>query len=69
MGENVWLLGADDVKRAGVEIGAAARTMREAIGAMEAALLNHQQFLDDWLARFQSAMEEASVRPDGVVTP
>lgn len=55
--EYVTLLGADDVRQAGGSISRAASEMRSASQDFEFALQRHQQFMDDWLTRFESTLQ------------
>lgn len=58
MAEYVTLMGADDVRNAGHRMSGAADTMRSAAGNIDDALRRHQQFMDDWLQRFEAAIEK-----------
>ena len=53
MGDYITLLGADDVKSAGLRMTAAANEMQRAAAAFEDTLFRHRQFMDDWLARLE----------------
>lgn len=63
MADYVTLIGADDVRSAGNTISRAADEMRSAASAIDFAFERHQRFLDDWLQRFEAAIERAS-KPD-----
>lgn len=56
--EYVHLSGSEDVLRAGNNIAAAAQAMTRAASTIEAALLNHERFLDDWLARLEALVSQ-----------
>lgn len=55
---NSNLIGAEDVRRAGHEISAAAGSMRTAANQMDASLTRHREFLDDWLNRLEQVLKE-----------
>ncbi len=57
MSEYVYLVGAEDVARAGSSMQSAAEDMQRAASVMEESLRLHQQFLDDWLSRFEFIMK------------
>jgi len=56
--EYITLLGAEQVQSAARTMANAADEMRHAAGNIDEALRSHQRFLDDWLIRFQQAMEQ-----------
>ena len=56
--EHVLLVGTEEVGNAGHRMVAAAETMRRAAGNIDDALFRHKQFLEDWLQRFESAVEK-----------
>lgn len=60
MTDYITLLGAEDVRRAASNMTAAAHEMSRAAANIEAALQNHQRFLDDWLMRYEKAKEETA---------
>ena len=53
MTQFVYLTGSEEVSRAAYTIQAAAQEMKSAAGTIDKALRQHQQFMDDWLARFE----------------
>lgn len=55
--ETVLLIGHEDVARAGHNIAGAADTMNRAAGNLDEVLMRHQRFMDDWLQRFEAALE------------
>ena len=55
--EYVHLVGTEDVQRAAVNMQDAARTMSNVSSNMQLILEAHQRFLDDWLLRYEQAME------------
>lgn len=57
---NVVLIGADDVSRAGSTMREAAREMNSAASSLSFTLEQHQRFLDDWLMRFENIMTTAT---------
>ena len=56
MGEFITLLGAEDVQRAANRISQAATDMNQAAMNFQAALEQHQRFMDDWLWRFTETL-------------
>ncbi len=56
MSDYVTLVGAEQVSSAAYAIRDAAQEMKRAAGEMEAAFLRHQQFLNEWLAQFESIL-------------
>lgn len=57
MSNYVTLLGAEEVSRAGSAMQEAASTMSSAAENIAFALERHQRFMDDWLMRFEAALE------------
>lgn len=57
--ERIVLMGAEEVSSAGNRISSAADTMLQAAGSIDDALYRHRMFLDDWLQRFERALEKA----------
>lgn len=49
----IHLIGAEDVQRAGRNIGDAAQTMRLCAAEIESSLERQRMFMDDWLRRFE----------------
>lgn len=60
MAEYVTLLGAEDVRSAGNAMRSAADDMRSAASSIDSTLDRHQRFLDDWLQRFEAAIERSA---------
>lgn len=58
MADYVTLLGAEQVERAGYKMAEAADQMMRAAGYMDEAMQRHQRFMDDWLIRFEQAIEK-----------
>jgi hypothetical protein len=52
----VYLVGSEDVQKAGHEMAATARTMADALSWHSEALVRHQRFLDEWLARLEELL-------------
>lgn len=63
MVDTVHLIGAEEVRSAGNTISHAADEMKRAAGNMEYALQQHQRFMDDWLQRFEAAVEKMAAPP------
>ena len=62
MSEHITLLGADDVRSGGHAIERAASDMNRAAGNFESVFDRHQRFMDDWLQRFEAAIERSAVK-------
>lgn len=58
MADYVTLLGAEQVSSAGHTMREAAREMQAAANSTEWALEQHRRFMDDWLSRFEAALEK-----------
>lgn len=58
MTEYVHLIGAEKVENAGHAMAGAAEQMRSSAGSIETALFQHQQFLNDWLQRYEQVLAE-----------
>jgi hypothetical protein len=56
MADYVTLLGAEQVQSAAHTMQAAAVDMTRAAGTIDWALNRNQQFMDDWLMRFEQAL-------------
>jgi hypothetical protein len=61
--DRMYLVGADDVSRAGSQMREAAAEMLRAAGNIAYALEAHQRWADDWLQRLQAILD--SLRPGG----
>jgi hypothetical protein len=57
MSDYVTLMGAEQVANAGYQMRDAASNMNSAASTIGHALERHQWFLDDWLMRFERALE------------
>ncbi|AMS41219.1 hypothetical protein [Aminobacter aminovorans] len=57
MANYVTLMGAEEVRSAANTMMSAASEMRGAASSIDNALERHQRFLDDWLSRFETAMD------------
>jgi len=56
--ESIFLMGSEDVSKAGYSMRDAAATMRSAASSIDESLRQHQRFLDDWLQRFEAALTQ-----------
>lgn len=56
MADYVTLMGAEDVARAGSAMRQAADDMNRAALSFDESLRRHQEFMDDWLFRFNDAL-------------
>lgn len=59
--ERVYLVGAEEVGSAAGRMVSAATDMQRAAGNISYALEQHQRFLDDWLSRLQTLLEQTSL--------
>lgn len=57
MTEYVHLVGAEDVSHAGHNMREAAVAMKHAADEIDHALRQHQQFMEDWLQRFEQIVK------------
>lgn len=57
MNDHVHLIGAEQVQSAANTMRQAAADMSSAANTIDFALQHHRQFMEDWLARFVSALE------------
>ena len=58
MGENIHLIGAEQVSGAGHTMSHAAAEMRRAASSIEDSLYRHQQFMTQWLQDLETIMTE-----------
>lgn len=54
------LVGADDVRSAGYVIERAAGEMKAAAASFEAVFARHQQFMGEWLQRFEEVLRSSA---------
>lgn len=62
--ESIHLIGAEDVSRAGYTMRDAAREMRDAANIISGALEDQRRFMEDWLTRFEQAMQPPVINSD-----
>ncbi len=67
MAEYIHLVGADDVRSAGNRMAAAAQDMLRAANIIDATWHRQQQYLEDWLFRFEQIMDKAREAKDETV--
>ena len=60
MAEFITLLGAEDVRSAGLSIQRAASEMQRAAGSIEESLRIHRLFLDDWLMQLEQILKRVT---------
>lgn len=65
MADYVTLLGAEDVRSAANTMSRAADQMTQAAMNIEGALERHQRNMDDWLSRFEAAVDRLSTETAG----
>lgn len=56
--ETVILIGAEDVRSAGVSIQSAASEIQRAASSFDSTAQTFRLFLDDWLLRFEEVLKE-----------
>ena len=61
--EMIYLVGAEDVRHAARQMQEAADTMLRAQVTLEGVLSRHEQFLDEWLRRFEVAISSRGEEP------
>lgn len=66
MTEYMTLLGAEQVQSAARTIESAASEMTRAASTISYALDAQQRFMDDWLQRFERAMEKSNAKPSAL---
>ena len=65
MSEYIHLIDAEDVRAAGHQMASAADDMNRAAGNFESLFERHYRFMDDWLQRFESAIETLNEKMKG----
>ena len=58
MSEYVTLLGAEQVQSAANSMRNAAEEMHRAANTIDAALQQHRMFMEEWISRFERALQE-----------
>lgn len=61
---NVILIGADDVARAGHTIAQAAKDMQQAATTIDSALFQQRQFMTDWLNQLERILQDDRIARD-----
>ncbi len=56
--ESIYLMGSEDVRSAANTMRSAAEEMSRAANYINESLTQQQRFMDDWLQRLQSVMEQ-----------
>lgn len=56
--ERIILIGAEDVANAGHRIASAAETMNRAVSNLDDTLRRNQQFMDEWLGKFEQILAD-----------
>ena len=54
----VYLIGAGDIRRAGSLVSSAADTMQRAASIFDETMMQHRQYMDEWLNRFENILNE-----------
>lgn len=57
MGDHVQLIGAEDVRSAGNAMRHAAEDIKSAANTIDSALDQHRIFLNEWIGRFEAAVD------------
>ena len=55
--DNIILIGAEDIRAGGNSVREGAREMRGVVAEIEIIFRRHEQFLDEWLLRFEKTIE------------
>ena len=58
MGENIYLMGSEDVLRASHNMQAAATDLNRAAQTLQSVFELHERFLQNWLIDFQEALSK-----------
>jgi len=61
MSNYMTLLGAEDVARAARQIEGAASEIQRAASSIDTTLAQQRQWMDDWLMRFEQAIDKFKV--------
>lgn len=56
--ENIYLVGSEDVSRAGANINEAADTINRAANNIDCSIIGFENFMNDWLTRFEQVLKE-----------
>lgn len=62
--ENVYLVGAEDVRQAGRNMQAAAESMGRSAASMDESAHRLAAFLDEWLGRLEVVLGALPAKPD-----
>jgi hypothetical protein len=57
MTDYIRLVGTEEVRHAANTMSEAADTIRRAVGDLDDALRQHRQFMTEWLAQFEAALQ------------
>ena len=55
--DSMILIGAEEVSSAARQLRSAAEQINQATANLEGAIFRQQQFMDDWLMRFEEVLE------------
>lgn len=66
--DSIHLIGAEDIRSAGYTMQHAADSMRQAASAIEDTFQQYRRFMDDWLSRFEAALEKAKDKTSFMAT-
>jgi uncharacterized protein YhaN len=58
--DSIYLHGSEDVRSAASSMRSAADEMQRASSNLVAGLEQHQRFMDDWLSRFEAALNRST---------
>ena len=56
--ENMYLIGSEDVKKAGYSIQSSAEIIQSVTNNISNSLFDHQVFMTQWLDRFETILKE-----------
>ena len=60
--ENIFLIGSEDVRRAGSTISSAADSMQSAASSIASSMEEQKRFLDEFICRFEEAVKQITTK-------
>ena len=61
--DNIFLVGSEDVQRAGSQISAAADNMKRAADSFDCSIERLKNMLEEYVSRFEQAVEKINNKP------
>ena len=59
--ESIFLIGSEDVRRAGNTISSAANTMQSAANSIACSVEDQKRFLEEYIYRFEEAVKQINL--------